>query len=78
MAPSPKDYQHSLLIQHFNASLADECSSSGIIFADVHGLTADNSGFNNNKWMIDGVHLKSTAIHEIIRSHLIQPNYYKL
>ena len=62
IAPSPKDYQHSLLIQHFNASLAYECSSSGIIFADVHGLTSDKSGFNNNKWMIDGVHLKSNAI----------------
>ena len=59
------------VICSFNKSLLEECSELMITFADVFELTSDENGFNNGNWMIDNVHLKPKAIHEIISHYLI-------
>lgn len=56
---------------NFNQSLASETSAWGFRFANVFKMTADENGFNNNKWLIDNFHLHPEAIHEIIAHHLI-------
>ncbi|KZR69729.1 tetratricopeptide repeat protein [Prochlorococcus sp. MIT 1303] len=66
--------QHLLTVHSFNQALSDECSEAGILFANVLDLTRDEDGFNNNKWMIDSIHLKPKAIHEIVANYLVQPS----
>ncbi|CRY92535.1 TPR repeat family protein [Synechococcus sp. WH 8103] len=59
-------------ISSFNSALRDTCISSKMIFLDVFELTADQDGFNNEKWMLDGVHLKPGAIHCLLSSYMVE------
>ena len=65
---SLEDERRLLAILNFNAALAEECQKSGIMFADVFNLTADEDGYNDNKWMIDSIHLKPNALNELCKS----------
>ena len=72
-APNPDktNSQRLSVIHSFNKALSEECSGLGIVFADVLRLSSNKDGFNNGNWMLDNVHLKPKAIHEIISHYLI-------
>ena len=68
-----KDDKQLVAINSFNKALVSECLKHGLIFADTLSMTADEHGFNNNRWMIDDTHMKPKAIEEIIAHRLIKP-----
>jgi len=64
------DDRRLLAIRIFNATIKEQCEQNGIFFADVYRLTAGKDGYNNNDWMIDGIHLKPKALNSLMKGIL--------
>ena len=61
-----KNKQRLACIQVFNETLKEQYRKSNISFADTYKLTSGKNGYNNNKWMIDEVHLLPGALRQLI------------
>lgn len=71
--PKSTDALRLSVVQSFNKTLADKCSSLRLKFADTYLLTAGSDGFNDGHWMVDSFHLKPDALSQLINQFVDQP-----